>query len=130
MKKSVVAAVMLLIVAVPAFGKTHNETYQVSCSELWNAVQDTINHSGSYTLVVADNAKMTASYHISGTLHARDNSVHLQPKGTGCEMQIQSSFSGVMQNDAGDFKTRVDRSLAKLKASQPSESAKPPDAGK
>ncbi len=45
-------------------------------------------------------------------------------------MQVQSSYSGWAHDDAGDFKTRVNQSLAKLKGSTPSESApaKPKDA--
>jgi hypothetical protein len=130
MMRSVVVALILLIVVVPAFGKTHNETYQVSCSELWSAVQDTIKNSGNYTLVLADNAQKTAAFNISGAIHSRTISVHLEPKGDGCEMQNQTSFSGVFQNDAGDFKSRVEQSLAKLKAANPTEPAKPADAGK
>ena len=35
------------------------------------------------------------------------------------EMQVGSNYSGWEHNDKGDFKTRVDESLAKLKAAQP-----------
>ncbi len=122
--KSMVVALLSLIVAVPAFGKTHKDNYPVSCGELWNAVTDTIKNSGNYTPVVADDAQMTASFHISGAIHSRDISVHLEAQGTGCEMQTNTSFSGVFQSDAGDFKTRVDHSLAKLKGSKPTEPAK------
>ncbi len=59
MMKSVIAALILLTLAAPVFGKTHNETYPVPCSELWNAVQDTVKNSGNYSLVVADNTQMT-----------------------------------------------------------------------
>ena len=33
-------------------------------------------------------------------------------------MQTQTGFSGVIQSDAGDFKSRVEQSLAKLKGAQ------------
>jgi hypothetical protein len=40
-------------------------------------------------------------------------------------MQIQTAYSGLVNNDAGDFKKRVDESLAKLKSEPvaPAESA-------
>jgi hypothetical protein len=34
-------------------------------------------------------------------------------------------YSGLSHNDAGDFKKRVDESMAKLKGSKPAEPAKP-----
>jgi hypothetical protein len=33
-----------------------------------------------------------------------------------CEMQVNSAYRGLARDDTGDFKTRVDQSLAKLKA--------------
>jgi hypothetical protein len=45
-------------------------------------------------------------------------------------MQVVSNYSGFEHNDREDFKKRVDDSLAKLKAAQPSEPAKPADAPK
>jgi hypothetical protein len=41
-----------------------------------------------------------------------------------------SNYSGFEHNDRDDFKKRMDESLAKLKASKPSEPAKPADATK
>ena len=38
---------------------------------------------------------------------------------SSCEMVTQSGYSGLGNNDAGDFKKRVDASLAKLQASPP-----------
>ena len=125
--KFAVVALLALAIAVPMFAKTHNDTYPVPCSELWQAVQDTIKNSGNYSLVVADNTQMTASYNINGALRSRANSVHLNPQGASCEMQVQSSYSGLAHDDAGNFKTRVDQSLAKLKAATPSGPAKPAD---
>ena len=130
MKKLLVVAFISFIAVAPALGKVHKDEYSVPCSELWSAVMDTINNSGHYTLVLADDKQMTASYHISGAIHSRDISVHLEPQGTGCEMQTSTAFSGLMQNDAGDFKTRVDQSLAKLKGSPAAAAAKPGDVNK
>jgi hypothetical protein len=52
------------------------------------------------------------------------------PKDAGCEMDIVSNYSGFEHNDQGDFKTRVDESLAKLKAAEPTVPAKPTDTTK
>jgi hypothetical protein len=40
-------------------------------------------------------------------------------------MQIQTAYSGLANNDAGDFKKRVDESLAKLKAAPPAQEPAP-----
>ena len=74
----------------------------------------------SYGIIGIDNTEMTASFNIGGTLGGkRTNSVLLNGKGDTCEMQIQTACSGIEHNDAGDFKKRVDESLAKQSAAQP-----------
>jgi hypothetical protein len=61
---------------------------------------------------------MTASYNIGGTLGGkRTNSLVLNSQGDKCEMQVQTAYSGVIHDDYGDLKKRVDESLAKQKAS-------------
>jgi uncharacterized membrane protein len=40
-------------------------------------------------------------------------------------MQTQTAYTGLVHNDAGDFKKRVEESLAKLKGTKPPEAAKP-----
>ena len=117
---------LLLAVAAPAFGKTHKENYTVSCTVLWPAVKDTLRNSGKYGIIAIDNTELTASFNIGGTLTGkRINSVLLNAKGDACEMQVQTAFSGLANNDAGDFKKRVDESLAKLQAAPPAAPAKP-----
>ena len=129
MRNSVVLA-LLFLVALPAFGKLHRDSFPVPCTTLWEAVQDTIKNSGKYTLVVADTSQMTASYNINGAIRARENSVHLEAQGTGCEMQVQTSYSGLAHDDSGDFKSRVEQSLAKLHTAGPAEPQKPAVPGK
>ncbi len=116
---------------------THKDTYSQPCSDLWAAVKDTISNPGNYTIQgTPDDARMTASYNvkhavhlsISGAVAQRTNVVTLVSNGTGCEMQVESSFSGLSHDDAGDFKKRVDESLAKLNAAKPPDPAKVPDA--
>jgi hypothetical protein len=126
MMRRLVVALMSLTFVVPAFGKTHKDTFDVPCSELWPAVKDTLRNSGKYGIIGIDNSEMTASYNIGGGLGGkRINSVVLNSVGTGCEMQTQTAFTGIAHNDAGDFKKRVEESLVKLKGSKPAEPTNP-----
>jgi hypothetical protein len=119
-------AVLLLFAAIPAVAKTHKEPYTIPCSTLWPAVKDTLRNSGKYGIISIANDEMTASYNIGGNLTGkRTNTVLLNTVGTGCEMQIQTAFSGLVNKDESDFKARVDASLAKLKAAPAPADAKP-----
>jgi hypothetical protein len=134
----VVVALMSLSLVPPVFGKTYKSTYPVSCSEVWVGVKDTLSNPENYTVVESDDTNMTASYQVKHSVHVtitgavlqRKNRVTLVSKGPACEMQVVSNYSGFEHNDRDDFKTRVDDSLAKLKAAKPSEPAKPADAPK
>jgi hypothetical protein len=136
--KYVIVALMSLSLALPVFGETYKSTYPISCSEVWGGAKDTFSNPQNYTVVKSDDAKMTASYHVKHTVHVtitgavlqRKNKVTLVPKGPACAMQVVSNYSGFEHNDREDFKKRVDDSLAKLKAAQPSEPARPADAPK
>jgi hypothetical protein len=126
MRRFAVVVLLLSVVAVPSFAKTHKDEYSVSCTVLWAAVKDTLRNSGKYGIIGIDNTEMTASFNIGGTLSAkRTNSAVLNQKGDGCEMQVQAAYSGFTNNDAGDFKKRVDESLAKQQAAPPAAAAKP-----
>jgi hypothetical protein len=120
MRRTVVVALMLVSVALPAFAKTHKEMYTIPCSDLWPAIKDTLRNSGKYGIISIDNTDMAASFNIGGTLTGkRINSVVLNGKESSCEMQVQTAYSGLVNNDEGDFKKRVDASLAQLQKSQP-----------
>ena len=129
----VVVALLSLALALPAFGKTYKSTYPVACSEVWGAVKDTLSNPENYNVVETDDAKMTAAYNVKHAAHVsitgavlqRTNHVTLVSKGTGCEMQVVSNYSGLEHDDKGDFKKRVDESLAKLQAAPPAQAAKP-----
>jgi hypothetical protein len=131
MKRITAGAVIaiLLTAAAPSFAKTHSDMYSVSCSVLWSVVKDTLRNSGKYGIMGMDNTEMTATYSMGmGSIgQKRVNSVLLNVKGdNSCEMQTQSGFSGLGNNDAGDFKKRVDASLAKQQqAAPPAAPAKP-----
>ena len=116
--KRIVLVILLLSLAVPGFASTHRDVYNVSCNELWRALKDTLRNSGKYGIIAIDNTEMTASYNMGGNLMAkRVNSAVLNSKdnGASCELQIQTAYSGLVNNDAGDLKKRVNESLVKLK---------------
>jgi hypothetical protein len=133
MMRFVVVALMLLTVAMPAFGGAHKDNYPVPCSQLWGAVKDTLGNAENYSIVASDDTKMTAMYDVHHAVHTsiagaalqRTNSVALTPQGSGCEMQVHSNYSGWNHDDAGDFNKRVAESLAKLKAPKPADTGKP-----
>ncbi|HTJ31170.1 MAG TPA: hypothetical protein VL346_11750 [Acidobacteriaceae bacterium] len=125
--KRLIVSLFLCTLALPAFSKTHKDTYTIPCSELWPAIKDTLRNSGKYGIISITNDEMTASYNIGGFLTGRRiNTVLLNPAGSGCEMQVQTVYSGLENNDAGDFKKRVDESLAKLSKKDPAPPAPAP----
>ena len=133
MMKVAVAALMLLALALPAFGKTSKNTYPAPCSELWGAVKDVLSNAENYNVEESNDTLMTASYKVKHAVHVtitgaalqRTNHVALVSKGTECEMQVKSNYSGFEHDDSGDFRKRVEESFAKLKGTTPSQPAKP-----
>ncbi|MFN8006908.1 MAG: hypothetical protein U0V70_07785 [Terriglobia bacterium] len=130
--------VTMLALPLPAFSKTHKETFPNPCSEVWAATKDTLGNPENYTIKITDESRMTASYSVkhsahvtvTGALRQRPNTVSLSTKGTDCQMEVQSNYSGFEHNDAGDFVKRVKDSLAKLKGPAASEPAKPAEPAK
>jgi len=117
--KRIVFLFLLFSLVSPAFASTHRDVINVSCNELWRALKDTLRNSGKYGIIAIDNSEMTASYNMGGNLGAkRVNSAVLNDKdnGASCELQVQTAYSGLVNNDAGDLKKRVEESLAKLKS--------------
>ena len=108
---------------LPAWSETYKYTYQASCQSLWPTVVAILSDEEHYAKVQREDAKMKAAYQpkhsvhmdVSGVLLQRMNHVALVPKGTGCEMQVGSNYSGWGHDDQGDFKKRVDEALAKPK---------------
>jgi len=133
-----VVAFVLSVLGLPASASGHKYSYPVACSELWGGVKDTLSNPHNYKIVASDDSKMTASYNVKHSAHLSitgavtqgTNHVALVSAGEGCEMQVESSYSGWEHDDQGDFKKRVDESLNKLKTAKPSESAKPADSAK
>ena len=138
MPKFLLVALITITFALPAFAYTYKTTYTVPCDQLWPAVKETLSNPDNYSVESTDEAQMNAAYQVKHSVHAnvsgailqRTNHVKLVSKGTGCEMQVGSNYSGWEHNDRGDFKTRVDESLAKLQAAKPAEAPKPQDTTK
>jgi len=129
MRRFAAAVLMSLMAEGVSFAKTHNEMYSVSCAVLWPAVKDTLRNSGEYSVLWMDNGEMTAAFAIGAGQGLRIPSVVLNAKGETCEMQLQTPYGVLFTDDSGDFKKRVDASLAKLQRLQPA-SAKPGGPGK
>jgi hypothetical protein len=134
MKTRLLIVVLLsLAVALPVLGWTYKYTYPIACKDLWPAVKETLSVPENYIVKTNDDAKMTASYNVKHQIHVtitetvlqRTNKVTLVPKGTGCEMQVVSNYSGVEHNDREDFKKRVDEALVRPKDTKPTEPATP-----
>jgi hypothetical protein len=131
--RHVVVALISLALALPAFGKTSKSTYPVACSELWGAVKDVLSNAENYNVEESSDNLMSASYKVkhaahvtvSGAVLQRANHVTLVSKGTECELQVKSNYSGFEHNDSGDFRKRVEESFAKLKEAKPAEPAQP-----
>ena len=120
LKPILILTLLLSSLSVPAFGKTHKDVFEVPCTTLWPAVKDVLRNSGKYGIIGIDSQEMTASYNIGGTLGGkRVNSLVLNAQGDKCEMQVQTAYSGLIHDDAGDFRKRVDESLAKQKGAPP-----------
>jgi hypothetical protein len=119
--KRILVLALLFAFSAPVFAKTHKDTYNVPCNTLWQAVRDTLRNSGKYGIIGIDSTEMTASYNMGGNLTGkRINSMLLNNKGeAGCELQVQTAFSGLVNNDYGDFKKRIDESLVKVQAANP-----------
>jgi hypothetical protein len=114
---------LLLVLAIPAFAKSHNGTYSVPCSALWPAVADTLNNAGNYTIIGLDDDDMKASFIVVGATHSPVNATFLVPKDGGCELQVKMGFTGA--DDEGAFRKRVDHAFTKMAATQPHTPAKP-----
>ncbi|WP_321476973.1 hypothetical protein [uncultured Paludibaculum sp.] len=133
MLRFAVAALLLFAFALPLHSKTHKVAYPNACGDVWTAVKDTLGNAENYTIKITDETRMIATYSVkhsahvtlTGTLRQRPNTVSLSPHGDGCDMEVQSNYSGFEHNDAGDFAKRIGESLAKRKEAPPAETAKP-----
>ena len=110
-------ALLVASLAPSAHAATHTDKYSVPCSTLWLAVQDTLKNSSKYAVLVSDNINMTASYSVGGGMSSKvTDTVNLSASGSNCTMSVQAPFRGWANNDAGDFKKRVDAALGNVQA--------------
>src|ERR1022692_1140125 len=131
--RGVVVSLVAFALAPPSFGKTSKNTYPAPCSELWGAVKDVLSNAENYNVEESNDTLMTAAYKVKHNVHVtvtgavlqRANHVALVSKGTECEMQVKSNYSGFEHDDSGDFRKRVEESFAKLKGPKPAEPAQP-----
>ncbi len=125
MKKTsyLLLALLPLTLALPARGETYKTRYPDPCNVMWSAVKDALSNQQNYNVKKVDNAQMSSDYQpkhevhfdVSGVALQRENHVRLAARGSGCEMQVVSNYSGWGHNDEGDFKKRVEESLKKIK---------------
>src|ERR1019366_3310762 len=136
--RHVVVALIALALALRAFGKTSKNTYPAPCSGLWGAVKDVLSNAENYNVEESNDTLMAATYKVkhaahvtvSGAILQRANHVALVSKGTECQMQVKSNYSGFEHDDSGDLRKRVEESFAKLKGTKPAEPAQPAAPGK
>jgi hypothetical protein len=125
MARFLVFALLFLVPSFAAFGKPHNDSYPVACGDLWNAVSETLGNAGNYSILASDDTEMKASFTAVGAQRQRVNSVSLNSKESGCQLQVQFPDSGYAEDEEGVFKKRVGHSLARIEAGKPSPPAKP-----
>lgn len=90
---------------------------------MWGAVKMVLADEKNYVVKGGEEAQMKADYQpkhevhfdVSGVLLQRMNQVTLVTKGTDCEMQVVSNYSGWGHDDQSDFKKRVDDALLQPK---------------
>lgn len=127
MFKLICAALILLAGLTTVSAKTHKQEYPNSCSEVWTAVKDTLANPEQYEIKISDEARMAVTFSVkhsahltlAGALRQRPNSGSLSAKDSGCEMKLESNYSGIEHNDAGDFTKRLAEALAKPKTPAP-----------
>lgn len=128
--KRFLLAVLLPILAMPALASTHKEMYDVPCSTLWAALKDALRNSGKYRIVSLDNSEMISSFDIGNDQRVNSAALNSKDNGNSCELQIQTVPNGMLSNDAGNLKKRVDESLARLKAAPPANPTTRPEESK
>jgi hypothetical protein len=117
MSKFLIALMLLLIVASPAFAKPA-DLYPVSCNDLWASVKDTLQNPRNYGITSVDDLNRRASFVVVGNLTQYTDRVALAGNDGSCE--IKSSFLevGADNSDWRQFHHRLAQSLAKSQAAK------------
>lgn len=134
MKRTFLAGLLLLWLAVPAFSKTKNVhavkgVYPVSCDDLWSAIKDTLHNHSNYGLSGVNDLDLTASFVVIGDLYVYTDRVALAQRDNGCEMKTEVHDVGAEPTNYRLFRSRVERSLGKVESAKtenaPQTSGKP-----
>lgn len=128
-----IAVLLTLPFVLPAYAKTYKGSFPVPCNDMWPAVKAVLSQADLYDVAATDDAAMHADYDvkhqahvtITGAILQRQNHVSLKTKGSGCEMDVVSNFSGWEHNDQGDFRKRVEEAIENQQAAPPAQPTKP-----
>jgi hypothetical protein len=112
----------MLVATAPAVAKPSN-LYPVSCSVLWAAVKGTLENPHNYVVVSSDDLRLRTSFVVVGNLTQYTDKVALTAADGGCALKATILEVGSFDGDWLQFHHRLDRSLAKLQAAKPKQSA-------
>ncbi len=113
---------LLLITAAPAFARSHPAKPPVPCSDVWNAVTQTLDDSREYTIIFVDGSQMRAVFSVFAARFPQIDAVKLKPHQGTCELNIRMGFTG--NDDEWAFRRRVNRSLQRLETAKVSPAPK------
>jgi hypothetical protein len=112
MMKRVLACVLLVLVACPAFAKPKEKIYQATCDRVWAAVK-IATAPPHYNFAQLDDAQkkgmVSTGNNFSGKRYL---DVTLTGNENTCKVAIGGSYSGLEHNDKGDLFKRIDDALA------------------
>jgi hypothetical protein len=112
MMKRMLACVLLVLVACPAFAKPKEKIYQATCDRVWAAVK-IATAPPHYNFAQLDDAQkkgmVSTGNNFSGKRYL---DVTLTGNENTCKVAIGGSYSGLEHNDKGDLFKRIDDALA------------------
>lgn len=123
MTRTLAALFLILLLAIPSFAKTKEMhavkgVYPVSCDDLWSAVKETLHDHDNYGLGGVNDLDLRASFVVIGDLWVQTDRVALVQKGSGCEMRTDIFDMGAENTNYRQFRTRVQRVLARMESAK------------
>ena len=115
----VLAVLIALILALPAWAKPKPDVYPVSCDVLWTAIKSTLQNPQDYGVLYLNDLSENASFVIVGNLVRYTQHVSLTEQGDGCKMKLAMLQVGADNTDERAFLKRVKKSLIKLQSTKP-----------
>jgi hypothetical protein len=117
--KRVLAVVLLVLLACPAFAKPKEKIYQATCDKVWAAVK-IATAPPHYNFAQLDDAQkkgmVSTGNNFSGKRYL---DITLTGNENTCKVAIGGSYSGLEHNDKGDLFKRIDDALAQGDATAP-----------